>query len=63
MSQRNLLIAIIDTNPIWWGMQSSGLILAANKSNANKAINQDNVKLEFKIFGFILNNFKFFYLS
>lgn len=35
MSEKNLLIVVMDTNPVWWGLQSSGLI----KSNANQKNN------------------------
>jgi hypothetical protein len=47
MSDRNLLITIIDTNPVWWGMQSAGLILSNQSSqytNINSNSQQDNVK-------------------
>lgn len=30
MSEKTLLIAVIDTNPIWWGLQGSGLIKNGN---------------------------------
>jgi hypothetical protein len=45
MSERNLLITILDTNPVWWGMQSAGLILPSESANAKKSrLLQDNVK-------------------
>lgn len=33
MSEKNLLIAIIDTNPIWWAMQSMGVISSNPQDN------------------------------
>jgi hypothetical protein len=33
MSERNLLITIIDTNPVWWGLQSAGLIKSTNNTS------------------------------
>ena len=32
MSDRNLLITILDTNPIFWGLQSNGLVKQGSNS-------------------------------
>lgn len=49
MSEKNLLITIIDTNPVWWGLQSNGLIKSDSSSqlsniNMNSLARQNNVK-------------------
>ncbi len=49
MSDKNLLITIIDTNPIWWGLQSCGLIKSDTNNqlsniNLNSLARQNNVK-------------------
>ncbi len=40
MSEKNLLIVIIDTNPFWWALQSSNLLKTNDTTNAS---NKDNV--------------------
>ncbi|CAF0791422.1 unnamed protein product [Brachionus calyciflorus] len=39
--ERNLLIVVLDTNPIWWGLQNSGLI--PNAQTNPKIPLQDNI--------------------
>jgi hypothetical protein len=44
MSERNLFITILDTNPVWWGMQSAGLIVSTENATVKKTrLLQDNV--------------------
>ena len=48
MSERNLLITIIDTNPLWWSIISSGLLKPNSTSqgsnlNLNNTSNKENV--------------------
>ncbi len=48
MSEKTLLITIVDTNPIWWGLQGSGLIKGTSIQKANGSLNgseQTNVSL------------------
>jgi len=49
MTDKNLLITIIDTNPIWWGLQSAGLIKSESNNqlsniNLNSLTRQNNVE-------------------
>lgn len=55
MSSKNLLIAIVDTNPLWWGLQSSGLIPPADsdRSNGEKATNGSSKNKIFTLSDFI----------
>jgi hypothetical protein len=44
MSERNLLITILDTNPVWWGMQAAGLTATTANASSNKPRSiQENV--------------------
>lgn len=47
MSDKNLLITIIDTNPLWWGLLSDGHFKSelSKSSNLSKISNPDNVLL------------------
>ena len=50
MSDKNLLITIIDTNPVWWGLQSSGFIKSDSiHKSANNLLAQTNVFFKLKI--------------
>ncbi len=47
-SSRELLVIILDTNPIWWNLMSTGKIGSTSHSsilNINNAANKDNVIL------------------
>jgi hypothetical protein len=41
-SEKNLLITIIDTNPIWWNLQSNGLLDDLNNESEDNNLNKVN---------------------
>lgn len=42
MSEKNLLIVVMDTNPVWWGLQSSGLIKSQGSQKSNGVKGSEN---------------------
>ena len=43
-SDKNLLITIIDTNPIWWNLQSNGLLDDLNDESEDIGLNKVNTQ-------------------
>jgi hypothetical protein len=43
-SDKNLLITIIDTNPIWWNLQSNGLLDDLNDESEDISLNKVNTQ-------------------
>ena len=52
---RNLLITIIDTNPVWWGLQAAGLV----KSDTQQSTTTPVEILNFIFISIILSSFIF----
>ncbi len=65
MGDKNLLITIIDTNPIWWGLKSSGLIISDTFQKPNNNLNTSQSEVNKKqCYTFKLNqNLSFHFIS
>ena len=48
-SSRELLVVILDTNPVWWSLVSLGKLGTTANANINNAANKENVNIEKKI--------------
>ena len=43
MSEKNLLITIVDTNPVWWNLQSSGALDSLSGTKESSSHKSDKV--------------------